>query len=431
MIFQPSSLRGWLTSLPVVACVGLASTWWWSAWTSSVGKVEETHSSALEAVVSTLAPFLDGEQHERLYRELSEKDAVSDWRDAPPPVLAAREVLVRAAEENGLESPVYTLRLRDEVRARVAAAPNEVHKGALELLVTSAEAPYWLHRADYYPEMRTAFFHGTSATKGHYSSRNGEWVSAFAPIETATGEVVAIVEADAPIGSLLAQARIESDRRAAIGLAVFVALMAISWLCATLATAGLARLEAAAGRMAAGDHTTPIEVGSRLREVSNLESAMEDARRRIAAKIEEGERLAADLERSRLEAESANRAKSAFLANTSHELRTPMNAVLACTEMLIDTELDEEQSDLARTIHTSGDALVTVLGDILDFSQIEAGRFTLRAAPMRVRDVLRDAQDLLAHRAREKAWWSSARPRPRCPSSCAETPAACARSCRT
>ncbi|MCP4214720.1 MAG: response regulator [bacterium] len=84
-----------------------------------------------------------------------------------------------------------------------------------------------------------------------------------------------------------------------------------------------------------------------------------------------------ELQRERRSADEANRSKSDFLARMSHEIRTPMNAVIGFAEMLQDTDLNDEQLDFVRTINRSGESLVTLINDIVDFSKIESGQLTL------------------------------------------------------
>ena len=108
------------------------------------------------------------------------------------------------------------------------------------------------------------------------------------------------------------------------------------------------------------------------------------------------------LEAARLQAEAASRAKSAFLANMSHEIRTPMNGVVGMAELLCDTSLTADQRLFAETIRSSGEALLVIINDILDYSKIEAERLTLHPEPFDLERTIHEIAMLLQPRAREK-----------------------------
>ena len=116
-------------------------------------------------------------------------------------------------------------------------------------------------------------------------------------------------------------------------------------------------------------------------------------------------RLAArtlEVEKARDAADAANRAKSEFLAHMSHDLRTPMNAIIGMTDLLLDSEISAEQEDRLTTVRSSSDSLLGLVNDILDFSKIEAGKFELDQTPFGLEDCVRDTARSLAVRAEEK-----------------------------
>ena len=100
--------------------------------------------------------------------------------------------------------------------------------------------------------------------------------------------------------------------------------------------------------------------------------------------------------------EEATRAKSEFLANISHEIRNPMNGIVGMTNLMLDTELSNEQRDYLATMRNSADALLSIVNDVLDFSKIESGRMDLEEHPFELHSCIEEALELMAPAAATK-----------------------------
>lgn len=178
------------------------------------------------------------------------------------------------------------------------------------------------------------------------SDRWGTWVSAFVPLRDRTGAVEAVVGVDYDAGYWLRA--IARARWAAV--AVAAALLGV----ALTAVAAVARARRDAGEL---------------------------------------ERRNRELQRARDEALEASRAKSGFLAAVSHELRTPLHVFLGMNELLLASDLDDRQRRHAATAQRAAEGLLTMVGDLLDFAQLEAGKLTLDEGAFDLAAALRDALD--------------------------------------
>ena len=140
-------------------------------------------------------------------------------------------------------------------------------------------------------------------------------------------------------------------------------------------------------------HFVPVQLNNE-GEVGYIGTTTDITERRMQAAV---------LEQSRQDAESAARAKSLFLANMSHEIRTPLNAVIGMTSLLMDTPISDEQKDLAQTIRASGEALLAIINDILDYSKADLGKLELEHQAFDLRRTVEDSLDLLAPGAAVKS----------------------------
>jgi len=207
------------------------------------------------------------------------------------------------------------------------------------------------------------------------------------------------------------------DRPGVVGLAIALAFLAIATAGVRTWQAGDEPITAVVDRprlllLAAPGLSILIVVGTTLRQVTGQPVAVELGWITIGVLtlavllhltvIAENQLLANELSLARDEAIHASTLKSHFLANVSHEIRTPMNAVIGLTGLLLDTELDDDQRELAVGVATSAEGLLGLIDSLLDFSKIEAERMELEEIDLDLTDLLDEVAMLVGDSARRK-----------------------------
>lgn len=229
----------------------------------------------------------------------------------------------------------------------------------------------------------------------------GQLIGGFRLALPASDLSAAIADAE----QVLADMRRASRRRlllvmmCAIAIAIALAVMTAS-IAARHLTRPIKRLVVEADHISNENFGREVTT-SRRDEIGDLYNAFQT----MSLKLEQGRAAQRDANRNeiaRLEAEQSSQAKSEFLANMSHEIRTPMNGMLGMVQLLSSTALTPSQKQQVDIIKRSGDALLTVINDVLEFSKLQSGELRIAKQPFNLRNTVEDVMALLGHTAREK-----------------------------
>ncbi len=299
---------------------------------------QEAISMKLLAITTTLAPQINSEKLNYLIQNYSKKDEILT-SEQDSAYYEIHKQLADTAKLNNLSTPIYTL-------SRAHSSPEHFF-----FTVTSAKKPYFRHfyNSDNHGYKR---FYDSGGVIGVYEDVHGKWVSAIAPIKY-QDKVIAILQVDEKFTH-------------------FIKDVNKTFLSYFLVSLGLMAL------------------------ISFVISMM--VKKRYYNSIAE-HRL---IYESKIKAEKENKIKSEFVSMVSHELRTPMNSVIGMTDLLLESEINEDQKDSLQILKGSANSLIRIVNDILDFSKIEAGKLELEQIEFDLARLLKELRVMFKVEAEEK-----------------------------
>jgi PAS domain S-box-containing protein len=145
-----------------------------------------------------------------------------------------------------------------------------------------------------------------------------------------------------------------------------------------------------------------LKVQERTEDLSQAKEELEVANEELQTELEQHRKLEAQLMKAKEAAEEAVKVKAAFMANMSHELRTPMNSVIGFTGLLLEEPLTVEQKEYVECVRNSGEALMTLINEVLDFSKMDREKMGLELQTFDLRNIMEEALDMVAAQAANK-----------------------------
>jgi len=230
--------------------------------------------------------------------------------------------------------------------------------------------------------------------KGNFVYKKISWVRYYAPLDWYIGSSIYLEELEEPAEAY------KYDYFLLITVLFIVILVILIRLLGNVFSPVSALINAAKA-VADGDFSKRVTSHSN-NEIGLLSNIFNNMMDELARRKEEEEQNRQILLDAKLEAESANSAKSAFLANMSHEIRTPMTGILGFVEQLAKGEKDAERLKQFHTIRTSSNILLAVINDILDFSKIESGKMNIESHPYNLMELLESSVDIFRSLASTK-----------------------------
>ncbi|MCP9834553.1 response regulator [Cyanobium sp. Aljojuca 7A6] len=293
------------------------------------------------------AQQMDGDLHARITSPKQKADSL--YRQAIDPLIRLRTSVPDVYYAYTLRGPAQDLRFVLDSTVYIKNQGDNV--STLEIGQRYPDAPRAARRA-----ARSGTVEVSSVP---YTDQWGTFLSSFAPIRDGNGRPVGLVGVDLTMATLNQQL---FPLRLSLGLSL----------------GGSALLSGLAGVL----HWRSLRSTAQALEVS-LQAG--DLARRAA-----------------LESEQANLAKSTFLATMGHELRTPLNGVIGLTDILLSTALTDHQQSCLQTVRNSGESLLLLLNQLLDFAAIDSGKLVIDSAPCRLRPLFDDVLTLFAQQAQVK-----------------------------